>query len=409
MLACKHCSTPNSLDSTFCKKCGTAVPADGKREALLQLDKLVEEGLAALAAGRTVEALAIADSAVATDPTHLGALHLKAAVHERRGEIADALQSAERIVELNPDSELDRIKRNGLRTSLLNASAPVAPDRRVAFAAAAAAIVLVACVGVLLARRPTSQPVASMRPTGPVVDSPVVLTPAPTSEAAPTTPNASAPEPTEALPSGGIAPTPVARPSLSLPRNPGFTRLPDPTGLDSLGGPIDPTSGIGMATPAEKTTVAPKGPTTPPRRGGDPDPRAVRETTDPREDPGQIDISVTRDAGRRMGGSVRVPETRTNGTAAYTRVGTEKFELGDYAGAATNLEKAVAGGGDPIDLNRRLAQAYGHLGRNSDAAAAYERSRAAAVSALASGKGDRERLQSARDAAEAGLKTVRGN
>src|SRR5690349_9064710 len=154
MLACKHCSTPNSLDSTFCKKCGTAVPADLKREASLQLDKLVDEGLAALNAGRTSEALAIADSAVATDPTHLGALHLKSAVHERRGEIADALESAERIVELNPDSELDRIKRNGLRSSLLNASTPVVPDRRVAFVAAAAAMVLVACTGILLSRKP---------------------------------------------------------------------------------------------------------------------------------------------------------------------------------------------------------------------------------------------------------------
>ena len=61
-----------------------------------------------------------------------------------------------------------------------------------------------------------------------------------------------------------------------------------------------------------------------------------------------------------------------------------------------------------MQLNLRLAQAYSRLGRNSDAASAYERSRSAAVAALAGGKGDKERLQAARDAADAGLKTVKG-
>lgn len=402
MLACKHCSTPNSLDSTFCKKCGTAVPADGKREAMIQLDKLVEEGLSALAAGRTSEALAIADSAIATDPTHLGALQLKSAIHERRGEIADALESAERIVELNPDSELDRIKRNGLRTTLLNASAPVQTDRRIAFAAAAAAMVLVACAGILLARRPAAPTVvASNLPTGPIVESPVVA-PSQRADEAPSVPQTAPVQPNTA-----ILPSPPARNPVSLPRNPGFTRLPDPTNPDAFGGPIDPTAGqtLSPIPPATKPPVSPP----PARRGGDPDPGVVREAAKPPADTGQIDISVTRSGPRRSGGSVLMPaETHTNGAAAYARVGTEKFELGDYSGAAANLEKAVSGGGDPVDLNRRLAQAYGRLGRNSEAATAYERSRAAAVAALASGKGDKERLQSARDAAEAGLKTVKG-
>ena len=406
MLTCKHCSTPNSLDSAFCKKCGTAVPADGRREAIVQLDKLVEEGLVALASGRTSEALAIADAAIVTDPTHLGALQLKAAVHERRGEIADALESAERIVELNPDSELDRIKRNGLRTTLLNVSAPVQPDRRIAFAAAAAAMVLVACAGVLIARRPTAPTTVTANfPTGPIVESPV-LAPAQRADEAPATVQSPPTQAATTVQTSAPERTPVA-----LPRNSGFTRLPDPTGPDAFGGPIDPTGGMTLPTARETTPPATKSPVSPPpvRRGGDPDPGAVRETAKPPEDTGQIDISVTRTGPRRSGGSVLMPaESRTNGAAAYARVGTEKFELGDYAGAAANLEKAVSGGGDAVDLNRRLAQAYGRLGRNSEAATAYERSRAAAVAALASGKGDKERLQSARDAAEAGLKTVKG-
>ena len=407
MLACKHCSTPNSLDSTFCKKCGTAVPADQRREATLQLDKLVDEGLAALNGGRTSEALAVAGTAIATDPTHLGALHLKSAAHERRGEIADALESADRIVELNPDSELDRIKRNGLRTSLLNASAPVQPDRRVAFAAAAAAMVLVACAGILVARRPTPTAVASNVPTGPVVETPVAAPP----QQAANVPSAVVPS-TATVPTLGVAS--VVTPTTDAYRDPGVTRpITAGTGLPQadntmIEGPITPTL---PPTQTPSTFITKKVSESPRQPGGDPDPHAIPDTpktSAPKDDSGMIDIQVSGGKSRRAGGGVMVPETRTNGATAYARVGTERFELGDYSGAAANLEKAVASGGDAVELNRRLAQAYSRLGRNSEAASAYERCRAAADAALASGRGDKERLQAARDAADAGLRTVKG-
>ncbi len=415
MLACKHCSTQNSLDSTFCKKCGTAVPTDAKREATLQLDKLVDEGLAALSAGRSAEALAIADAAIATDPTHLGALQLKSAVHERRGEIADALESAERIVELNPDSELDRIKRNGLRTSLLNASTPVAPDRRIAFAAAAAAMVLVACAGILIARKPAATTPATQQvasnlgtPENPVVDAPVVVTPTQAKEVPPRTA------------------TPVANDSVrvgnyDLPtRDPGITRdpapLPRPEGgignvsvqpivpdfkgqtLPSVNGETPGREGNGG--PAKTSIPAPVI-----KKGDDTDPQPLRPE-DSKGPQGTYEISISK-PGARLGGS-RMMDTGTNGAAAYARVGSERYGLGDYAGAAANLEKAVSGGGGSVDLHLRLAQAYDRLGRKSDAAAAYERTRAAADAALASGKGNKELLQEQRATADAALKTVRG-
>jgi len=411
MLACKHCSTPNSLDSTFCKKCGTAVPADQKREASLQLDKLVDEGLAALNAGRTSEALAIADSAVATDPTHLAALQLKSAVHERRGEIADALESAERIVELNPDSELDRIKRNGLRSSLLNASTPVVADRRIAFVAAAAAMVLVACAGILITRKtgePTtpSNQVASnvdpsreplVGPSVPVVQNPVqnVQQPNNTPQTNPTNGTNGGNEPSTN--GGGVYVPPD--------RGENGGQLPNPADF----GNIKPIHVDIPTTDQTATNTNPPVPKIPggPKNGEDPDPVADK----PKEavvDNGQISIEVTKGGPKRAGGSETIPDSRTNGAAAYARVGTERFGLGDYAGAATNLEKAVQGGGDAVQLNLRLAQAYSRLGRNSDAAQAFERSRSAADVALKSGKGDKERLTAARDAADAGLRTVRG-
>jgi Tfp pilus assembly protein PilF len=412
MLACKHCSTPNSLDSTFCKKCGTAVPADLKREASLQLDKLVDEGLAALNAGRTSEALAIADSAVATDPTHLGALHLKSAVHERRGEIADALESAERIVELNPDSELDRIKRNGLRSSLLNASTPVVPDRRVAFVAAAAAMVLVACAGVLLTRKPaesgSSVASNSAATSQPIVEPSVAVNPNPAQNVPQTTG-----QETNGTPIGSGAPEPTPRGNIARPTS-DMEILPAPSEAGSMGSvrPISPnvSEGTGKLTSLPPATNPAQTQTqTQPPKGSDPDPGTLAKVADTKEDYGQIDIKVSNGGAKRVGGSDTIPESHTNGAAAYARVGTERFGLGDYAGAATNLEKAVAGGGDAVQLNLRLAQAYSRLGRNSEAASAYERSRQAADAALKSGKGDKDRLQAARDAADAGLKTVRGS
>ena len=410
MLACKHCSTSNSLDSTFCKKCGTAVPSDQKREATLQLDKLIDEGLSALNAGRSAEALAIADAAIATDPTHLGALQLKSTVHERRGEIADALQSAERIVELNPDSELDRIKRNGLRTSLLNATAPVAPNRSLAFAAAAAAMVLVACAGVLIARKPGEAPAVPTVASNdaPIVE-PSVFAPPTQAESAPAAAPQAAAKPNEVV--VGDSRLPTRDPGMSAELPPANGRIGD-TEIKpyepNVGGTLPPAGGTGSGAAPSNNPPKAKPPVAKTDRDADPNPDPLPPSAGTQEDAGQIEISVSKVGGPRKGGGQMIPETRTNGSTAYARVGTERFGLGDYAGAATNLEKAVAGGGDAVGLNLRLAQAYSRLGRNSDAAAAYERSRAAADSALAGGKGNKELLTEQRATADAGLKTVRG-
>lgn len=401
MLACKHCSTPNSLDSTFCKKCGTAVPADEKREAYAQLERLVSEGLIALNAGRTAEALAIAESAVQSDPTHLGALNLKSATHERRGEIAEALESAERIVELNPDSELDRIKRNGLRTALLNSTQPTTIDRRLTLTVAVSVAALVLCAGVYAVRRSSAPvPVASNDQPHLIVEPPVAanVNPAqnvsmPTTQTAPNTNN--------------VPPVSTPRGDISLPRDPGMTALPSP---EEGNGPLQ----VDRIPPYESPKQnPPEGqPTNPPKKkGDDPDPVTLPgpiAKTDPEDDPGQIEISVS-GGSKKFGGSVPIGESRTNGSVAYARVGEERFGLGDYAGAATNYEKAISGGGgDAVQLNLRLAQSYSRLGRNSEAATAYERCKSAAENALASGRGNRERLQAARDAAEAGLRVARG-
>ena len=98
MISCKQCGTHNGLDSTFCRKCGTVIGETEIQEGRAKLDILTAEGNAAFTEGRTDEALAVADSVLLSDPDSVPALWLKAICHERRDEIAEALDCADRIV-----------------------------------------------------------------------------------------------------------------------------------------------------------------------------------------------------------------------------------------------------------------------------------------------------------------------
>jgi tetratricopeptide (TPR) repeat protein len=90
------------------------------------------------------------------------------------------------------------------------------------------------------------------------------------------------------------------------------------------------------------------------------------------------------------------------------RVGTEQYQLGNYAAAARSYEQAVREGGDAIVLNQRIGQSYSRLGRNSEAAEAYRRCIAACDAAIASGRGNRGRQESVKATAEQALKVLQG-
>ena len=131
MYACKECGTGNPLDSSFCKKCGTALPEQDLAEARGKMDEVLEEGNNLFTEGRTDEAMLIAEAAVAANPSSHMAYSLKGLCHERLGQIAEALECYETAVSLHPDSALDKVKVAALRNRLAAhvVDAPV-PDRR---------------------------------------------------------------------------------------------------------------------------------------------------------------------------------------------------------------------------------------------------------------------------------------
>jgi tetratricopeptide (TPR) repeat protein len=92
----------------------------------------------------------------------------------------------------------------------------------------------------------------------------------------------------------------------------------------------------------------------------------------------------------------------------YTRVGTEQYEMGNYSGAASSFEQALKNGGEPIQWNFRLGQAYQHQGHTSEALAAYQHAIDASNAALSSGRGNAARIRAIKDACEQAVTVLHG-
>jgi tetratricopeptide (TPR) repeat protein len=416
MIACKHCNTLNSLDSTFCKRCGTGLSEEELATARVELEKIVAEGFSAVAANKIEEAYAIAESAVSADPSSVQALTLKSACHERRGEVAEALECAEKIVELNPNSELDKIRRNQLRSALASAvrSRPY-PGKWVAVLGGASVGVLILCCGIVFARSGARQAdqnrVALNQPAQTTADlgriDPTLTPEAPASQPpAPTTqPQQSAPQRVAAPAKSPDDTNEVDQPAPSrrstaeaLPQRSSGTLPsvdPDPTQVDVQ--PVEPST-------VPQTSPAPAPKVTKPNTG---DPQPQPEASAPVFDPGQIDI-------RLHGGSRRIASAGSESVSgadqahAFAKTAENEYQIGNYSAAAIHLEQALKNGGDPVSLNERLGLSYDNLGRKSDAVSAFQRAVDAASTEIRSGQGNPTRLQKIKEVCESELAKYRG-
>jgi tetratricopeptide (TPR) repeat protein len=391
------------------------LPEEDLKEASEKLDALIAQGVVSFNAGRMEEAMEIAESAVASNPTLISALALKGDCHAHRGEIAEAIECYETIVSINPESTLDKIRLNQLRNSLVLTARSV-PDRRLAIIGAVAAVVLVGSISAIFARsRAAANPSADIVAVAQEPKTPAEMAQfwqQPTTQET-TQKNASAnPQPQAPASQAEQEPAPQNR---SVPDR-GMSLPPAPRG--ALPGPSEfdpPEIEVRPVTPqlppgkigSGGTTTTPTLP--PPKQGVDEDPQVDRAMADNRpkenpEDPGTIQIEVRSGKGRTTGTTSTVGSA--TGVEALVRVARDQYQLGNYSGAANAYEKALSSGGDAISINQRLGQAYERLGRSGDASSAYQRALGAAESAIASGRGDKSRLQAIADSCRQALRVL---
>lgn len=374
MVACKKCDSMNSVDGAYCKKCGASLPEEEIEASRAKLEELVKEGFQIYSEGRTEEARAVAESALLTNPAMAEALSLKGVCHEREGEIAEALECFERVVELNPHSTLDRITINRLRNKLSVPAEAIAPppNRRLAFAGAIATTALVLALGGVFGTiRANAANKSQPRPTG-LVDAGVGTALAPLQQPAQQSAQGDAAvrgEVAGSPPEGNDAGQPSRKPGGSEIKVPSFSGPALPGVTDDGNKPITlDVRGIRDGKSADPSNQAS-------RPGGglqDPNPTAQGSSTPPakQEDSGVIEIKVTTGGNKSSGGS---EPTGGQGVRALLEAANAKFTLGRYAEAAQAYQSALAAGAKPGSANQRIGDCYKHLGQRDAAIAAYSR------------------------------------
>jgi len=377
-----------------------------------KLDDLVREGVHSFNEGRTDEALAIAETALLSDPASTAALALAADCYVRKGDTAAALERMERVVELNPDSELDKIKRNQLRSQLMSRLHVDEPaDRRLVWLSAVSAALIVLCLGAIAANFVNRPVVTTTATNNPRASEPVSSVPTATTPAV-TTPATTLPQTNPTNP----VPEPTNNRIGDLPKYNGQT-LPIPVESGNTGfqvAPVNPMEGKLASQPESGggVTVAPKTNSSSSKPGIDPEPGESTTTTaeptnSPERDTGVYDIKIST-PGTQKGQNGNVERPTAGGAEALMRTGVQQYQLGNYNAAAGTLERALGSGADPVSVNQRLGQAYEKLGKAENAATAYKRAIAAGEAAIAGGKGNRDRIQSAVDVCRQALRVLQG-
>lgn len=402
-------------------------------EPAISRDTLLEmaaEGQRILGQGRSDEALTIADSILESEPEFVPGLALKGDVLERKGDIAGALAAYEKVLEIKPDSALDRIRAAHLKRQLAAADLEVeeAPNSRTAILTSAAAFVLfVVTVGAVFlsqnSRGSTGQEVAMS--DGPQMSNFSVVPPVPTTGQEG---QVQGQDPAQAAGQGSAMPP--AAPDQATSRvqspNPGFVPAPRQSGGSRIADPGSPeVEPVNPLPNGASIGIQPSGqmvPTPPPVQQSAPpaanpgarpdDPEVIGSNAPARENPGIIDIRPSQGQNNRIGstGSTEATDDQEARQSAESliRVARDAFVKGDYSRAADAYERALRLGASKGSTNQRLAQAYERLGRKGDAAGAYERAIAGYQAMLSSGSGDSARISAAIESCRQALKNIRG-
>lgn len=445
MIACPNCSTQNTLDSLFCRRCGAGFSEDLLKEEQAKLEASVAKGMDLLHDGEVSEAFVIAEASILTNPAYPLGYALKGMAHEKRGELAQALDCYETVVSLNPDSAIDRIKLNQLRTVIQNrANQTPEPDRKTAGVIAVASVILFAGIGwgiIELSKAGKSEQVSTTAgdrfvQNGSLPNSDLRANPGTNQPIQQSTdPAGKVPNPAASQGNGQPNPgdVPAVRngePNRGSNERTGFpTSVPRPTISGELppapveftgqiGGRVDPNQNNSGARGGNQTNTVPRPPVeNPPKSKPDDDPEPdINQKT--RRDPGRIEIvpSAGQNTGPALpgGGAVvpdRDPDPKTTdgrGQENYRRIGDQQYQSGNLENAAKSYEQALAGGGDRASISMRLGDVYKRLRRNADAANAYRGAIEAYEDRLKRGVGDADQTKQTLSRLRSSLKSVGG-
>lgn len=372
--------------------------------------ELIAEGRKLLTEGRLDEARLVAQSALEANPSDPDAWSLSGDNHERAGDLAQALEAHERVVQLREDSTLDRIRVQHLRQLIAAKAleAPSAPRRGPMIAAAVAAVVLVGSLGAGLALMQTggvAEPTRTPQNSGLTASNAPQSPPGGFQGTSMNPPPSSPPDPAARLDPAAIRPDPrgPGASAQAMRPNPGGTLpLPSPGGgTVSLGGdrplPVEPPPNI-QVTPERSPGPSP---TT------GPDPNLDRPEVAQPQGPGRIEIRPSQGGSTTHGGSDTVAvQPSANRAQALVQTARELFRLGNFGQAADAYEKAVEAGANDGATLQRLAQCYERLGRKGDAAGAYDRAIRAYEAELR--KSASARAQSGLEACRQALRLLQG-
>ncbi|MCW5939325.1 MAG: tetratricopeptide repeat protein [Fimbriimonadaceae bacterium] len=404
MLTCRRCETELSPKAKWCPECGTQVSLDDLQAFRGTLTSRVGEGQRLFGTNRIAEALMVADSVLSVDPENVAALALKGDVLERMGDLTGALVCYETVVNLHPESPLDRIRVSQLRKRLSQPDHARIGDRKSLspVLAGVAALVLIGAVGAAWALASQPKPLVStaqaQEGTGEVSEpfkSPVPVPANPATQGNPT-PKTTTPTQQESDERDSAIPAMPENRRLFADRRSGG-------GMTGLGGglpsPLTESDSAGFR-PLE-VNVVPENRQTPQAQSPDPAPQAIQgdrnDESGSREPVTTSVIDIRPSPGQettRTGGSEPVQASDRNQGETLVRVARQHFLAKDYERAAATYRKAIELGVSPASAYHRLAQCYKNMGRAAEAIDAYQNAVKAYETLLAAGRGDKALLES---------------
>jgi tetratricopeptide (TPR) repeat protein len=350
-MVCMRCEHPLEEGAHYCPHCGAPVEQarvpDWRRE---QAERLLREAMSLNEQGRTEEALLACEGALALDPEWLPALSLKALLHERRGQIEQAIETYQRVVQLNPLSISERARLEALRRPPRAVARLEGRRARPLWLEALPAIVAFIGAGVVL----IVGLVAILRLSAPMpTPAPAPPAPPPSAETRTAQPTAPPANPSDTNQQAAVPPVMVDPSRLALAPTPETTAPPR--------GAIPPPAAPSLEKRDSQT--APNGTS----------PRAKNEPPQPNQDEVLPDVEVREETQRGVYEiHVHRGESPSERPAATPRedlleVARRHQMAGNYREAIATYEQALPTAPSPGEVHQQIAICYLRLGEKANA------------------------------------------